>query len=112
MRTDLSARLEWKKGLSILLHAKQKPQLTDNMYVSKLRFGGDRVYLTHVSTMIFFFDVVYMQEPCSMLIMLIVCYTDPWIPSDYMIVNGQDCTLFKMDPCHLREIESDEEKKA
>lgn len=100
---------DWnRKELSILilLHAKQKPRLTDDMNISKLCFCCDRVDLTHVSSVIFFFDIVYMQKPCSMLIVLIMCYTNARISSDYMIVNGQDCTLFKMDPCHLHEIQS------
>lgn len=76
-------------------------RLTYDMNITELCFGGDRVNLAHVSTMIFLFDIVYMKEPCSMLIMFIMCYTDPWISGDYMIVNGQNCWLLKMDPRNL-----------
>lgn len=66
-------------------------QLTNDMNVSELCFCGDSVDLAHVTSVVFFFDIVYMKEPCTMLIMFIVCNTDPWISGDYMIVYGQNC---------------------
>lgn len=80
------------------------------MNITKLCFGGDRVDLTHVSTVIFLFDIVYMEKPCPMLIMFIMCYTDPRVSSDYMIVNGQNCWLLKMYPRNLF-VEREKEKK-
>lgn len=76
-------------------------RLTDNVHISKLCFRGDRVDLTHVPTVIFFFNIVYMEEPCSMLIVFIMCNADAWISGDYMIVNGQNCWLLKMYPRNL-----------
>lgn len=71
------------------------------MQISELCFCGDRVYLAHVPAMILFFDIRYVKEPCSMLIMLIVRNTDPWISRDYMIMYGQNGRLFEMDPRNL-----------
>lgn len=57
------------------------------MDVAELRFSGDRIDLTHVSPVIFFFDIVYVEKPSAMLIMFIVCNGNPWISCDYMIMN-------------------------
>lgn len=72
------------------------------MNIAKLCFRCDSVDLAHVSSVVFFFDIVYVKEPCAMLIMFIMCNTDPWISGDYVVVYGQNCWLFKMNPCHLQ----------
>lgn len=88
-----------KKGV---LGVEQKHQLTNDVYISELCFSRHRVDLTHVSAVIFLFDVVYMEKPGSMLIMFIVCYADPWVSSDYMIMNGQNGRLLEMYPRNLQ----------
>lgn len=95
-------RMKWGYSYYCKLRTIEQHQLTDNMNISELCFGCDRVDLAHVSSMIFFLDIVYMKKPCSMLIMFIMRYWDPWIPSDYMIVNGQNCWLFEMYPGNLQ----------
>lgn len=77
-------------------------QLTDYMQIPKLRFGRHRIYLAHVTSVILFFHIIDVQEPCAMLVVFVVCHTNTWIPRNHMIMYSQYGRLLEMYPRHLR----------
>lgn len=72
------------------------------MHVTELRFGGDRVDLAHVAAAILLLDVVDVQKPGLVLVVLVVRDADARIARDDVIVHGQDGRLLKVDPGDLR----------
>lgn len=73
--------------------------LTDNMKVSELCLGGDRVYLTHVPALVFLLDIVDVKEPRPVLVM---SHRDPRVPRNHVTVNSQDGRLLEVHPRHLQ----------
>lgn len=73
--------------------------LTDDVQVSDLSFGRDRIYLTHISAPVFLLQVVYVQEPRAV---FVVGHGDSRVSSDDVIVDREYGGLFEVHPGHLR----------
>lgn len=72
--------------------------LTDDVQVSDLSFGRDRVYLAHVTASVFLLYIIYVQEPRAV---FVVRHGDSRISSDHVAVHSQYGRLFEMHPSHL-----------
>lgn len=72
------------------------------MEVPKLSFSRDSVDLTHIATLVFLLDVVNVQKPRAMFVVLVVSDTNPRISRYHMIMDCQDCRLLKMHPRNLK----------
>jgi hypothetical protein len=71
------------------------------MQIPELSFCRHRVYLTHVSALVFFLHVCNVQEPGFVLIVLVMCHGNSWISSNYVIMYSQYCWLLEVHPSHL-----------
>ena len=77
------------------------------MQIPELGLGRHRIYLAHVAALVLLLDVVDMQEPGPVLVVLVVGHTDPGIPRDDVVVYGQDGALLKVHPSNLSARERD-----
>lgn len=76
--------------------------LTNNFNESVLGLGRHRIDLAHVPALVLLLDIVDMQEPGAMLVVLIVSNTNPRITGYHMVVHGENGRLLEMHPRHLK----------
>lgn len=72
------------------------------MQIAELRLRRDRIYLAHIPALVLLLDVVDVQKPGPMLIVLVVRHADPRIPRYHMVVHRQYGRLLEVHPRHLQ----------
>lgn len=77
-------------------------RLTNNFDEAILGLSRHRIDLAHVPALVLLLDIVDMQEPGAVLVVLIVGDTYPRITRYHMVVHGENGRLLEMHPRHLK----------